>query len=340
MPQKRRPRHGSLQYWPRKRSKRVYARVRAWAKIKEAKPLGFAGYKVGMTHLIINDNRKTSTTKGLDIFCPVTIIECPPLKTASIKFYKNAINGSKLVAEIPAENLDKDLKRKIILPKKQKEGSKDTQTASGTNSVGNKNFPSEFDYIMMLVYTSPRLTGIGKKKPEMFEIAVGGSKEEQLNYAKDKLGKEIIINEVFKEGQQLDIHAVSKGKGVQGPVKRFGVSLKHHKSEKGVRRVGSLGGWRAQGHIMWRVPKAGKMGYHVRTEYNKWLLKIGNAGEISKKGGFENYGVIKNTCILVKGSIIGAKKRLIRLNEPLNPKRSVPSSPPSIQYTNLIQKSV
>jgi large subunit ribosomal protein L3 len=327
MPQTRYPRRGSLQYWPRKRSKRVFARVRTWDKLKEAQPLGFAGYKVGMTHLIINDNRKTSTTKGMDISCPVTIIECPPLKTSSIKFYKKTITGSKLISEISAENPDKNLERTIILPKKQKKDSTE------------KKFPTDFDYIMLLVHTLPSLTGIGKKKPEIFEIAVGGNKEEQLEYAKSKLGKEITIAEVFKEGQQLDIHAISKGKGVQGPVKRFGVTLKHHKSEKGQRRVGSLGGWKGQGHTMWRQAKAGKMGYHVRMERNKWLLKVGSADEINRKGGIEKYGVVKNTYILVKGSIIGAKKRLIRLNKALMPNKISPGEAPTIQYVNLTQKA-
>jgi len=220
MPQIRTPRKGSLQYWPRKRSKRSFTRVRTWNIGKEAKPLGFAGYKVGMTHLVINDNRKTSTTKGMDIFCPATIIECPPLKTASIKFYKNTIKGLKLISEQFAENFDKEVKRTLILPKNLKK----------LDSKEKNNIPTDFDYIRLLVYTMPSLTGIGKKKPEVFEIALGGNKEEQLNYAKSKLGKEINISDVFKEGQQLDIHAVSKGKGVQGPVKRFGISLKNHKT--------------------------------------------------------------------------------------------------------------
>ena len=337
MPQIRTPRKGSLQYWPRKRAKRVFARVRTWAKTKEAKLLGFAGYKVGMTHLIISDNRKTSTTKGMDIFCPVTIIETPPLKTISIKFYKNTINGSKLVSETAAENLDKELKRTITLPKKKKTGGAENKGAA--NSAGSKNFPSDFDYIRLLVHTTPSVTGIGKRKPEIFEVGIGGRKEEQLNYSKEKLGKEINVSEVFKGGQQLDIHAVSKGKGVQGPVRRFGISLRRHKSEKSRRNPGSLGGWVAQGHIMWRTAKAGKMGHHTRTERNKWLLKIGNANEISKKGGFENYGVIKNSYILIKGSIIGPKKRLIRFNESLMPNKINPSEAPTIQYINLTQEA-
>ena len=140
MPNIRYPRRGSMQYWPRKRAKTQVARVRSVPKGKGL--LGFAGYKVGMTHMIINDNRKTSTTKGIDISCPVTIIECPPLKAASIRFYKNMINGSKLVSEIFSENVDKDLGRTLILPKKQK------------NDEGKiKGIPQDFDYIMLLVHT-------------------------------------------------------------------------------------------------------------------------------------------------------------------------------------------
>jgi large subunit ribosomal protein L3 len=73
------PRAGSLQYWPRKRSRRVHARVRSWQTVKDAKPLAFAGYKVGMTHIIYTDNKANSMTKGSDISMPVTIIECPSI---------------------------------------------------------------------------------------------------------------------------------------------------------------------------------------------------------------------------------------------------------------------
>lgn len=318
MPVTRKPRAGSMQYWPRKRAKKVYARVRSWASSKEVKPLGFAGYKVGMTHVMVTDNRPKSTTKGEEIVMPVTIIECPPLKIASIRFYKNTINGLKLVSEVFADKLDKELERKIILPKKIKKKIEDIK---------------DFDDIRLLVYTQPKLTSIGKKKPELFEIALGGSKEEKLNYAKERLGKETTVKEVLKEGQQIDVHAITKGKGMQGPVKRFGIGLKHHKSEKGRRGPGSLGGWKAQGHFMYRIAQAGKMGYNIRMEYNKWLLKIDD--KIDKKGGFLHYGVIKNPYILVKGSIIGPIKRLVRLNYPIRANRKIPAEAPHINYVSL-----
>ena len=309
-----------MQFWPRVRAKYNYVRIRNWQITKETKPLGFAGYKVGMTHLMINDNRPHSLTKGTDIFCPITVVECPPLKTASIRFYKNTQNGSKLVAETLANSFDKELERKITIPKKR----------------GNET--SDFDFVRLLCYTQPRLTGIGKKKPETFEIAIGGNKEHQLTYAKEKLGKDININEAFKEGQLFDVHSLTKGKGFQGPVKRFGVQLRQHKSEKSRRNPGTLGPWKAQGHVMWRTAHAGKMGYHLRTEYNKQILKISNkSDEINVKGGFVNYGIVKNPYILIKGSVTGVEKRLIRFTHPVRPKNNE-IQPPQIVYTSIESK--
>lgn len=317
MPTKRRPRFGSLAYHPRKRAKKQIAGVSCWAKVKEAKLLGFAGYKVGMTHLMITDNNPNSMTKGERIFCPATIIECPPIKTASIRFYKKTNDGLKVIADVLAENLDKELERKITMPKSKKKKLEEIK---------------DFDELTLLVYTQPKLSGIGKKKPELFEIAMGGNKEEKLNYAKGVLGKEINIGDVFKEGNQLDIHAITKGKGFQGPVKRFGMGLKSHKSEKSRRNPGSLGPWRGQINIMWKIPHAGQTGYFQRTEFNKWLLKIGDkAEEINPKGGFVRYGLIKNPYVIVKGSVAGPKKRLIRFNFAIRPNKGVPKEAPIIK---------
>ena len=316
MPKARKPRAGSMQFWPRVRSKFSYPRIRNWPKGKDAKLLGFAGYKVGMTHVIVNDSRQHSMTKGQDIFFPVTVIECPPIKAASINFYKNTQDGKKMVSQIYADTLDKELERKITIPKKKGKDAED------------------FDFVRLLCYTQPKLTGIGKKRPEMFEIGVGGFKDQQIAYAKEKLGKEIPINEVFKEGQSLDAHSITRGKGFQGPVRRFGVQLRHHKSEKSIRNPGSLGPWKAQGHVMWRVAHAGKMGNHLRTEYNKWVLKIGNKGEdINVKGGFITYGNVKSTYLMLKGSIGGSEKSLVRFTEPMRPSKTQHEAP-QIVYTS------
>ena len=75
MAKARNPRHGSMQFWPRKRANRAYAKVRSYANSNEKNIVGFAGYKVGMTHLLIKSTRPNSMTQGESIFRPVTIIE-------------------------------------------------------------------------------------------------------------------------------------------------------------------------------------------------------------------------------------------------------------------------
>jgi len=300
---KSKPRAGSLQFWPRKRAKRPYARVKSWNRnLNDNKLLGFIGYKVGMTHILLtqqNQNKKTNDPT----FFPITIVECPPIKPLYLKFYKKTIYGLKSISQVFSKKLDKELSKKIRLPKKS-----------------NDKFPEEFDEVRLAVYTQPKLTGLPKKKPEIVEMAVS---KKDLEYAKLLLEKDsITINDVFNENQYVDIRAVTKGKGTQGPVKRFGIGLKKHKSEKGRRSPGTLGNWTAK---TWRVAHAGQMGYHQRTEHNKLILKISDkTEEINSKAGFKNYGVIKNSYLILKGSIPGPRKRTIVLTNPLRNKRIYP----------------
>lgn len=320
------PRHGSMQYWPRKRAKSIVARIRHWnpGTAKNTGILGFAGYKAGMTHVIVAEQRTTKKSKGQDLFVPVTIIECPPIKTASIRFYKKTPYGLKISSEVLATNLDKELARSICIPKNVKTKAEDIK---------------EFDDVRMLAYTQPKLTSVPKKKPDVFEVALNGSKEDKLKYCQEKLGKEIMISEVFKAGEQIDTHGVTKGKGYQGPVKRFGVGIRSHKSEKTKRGPGSLGAWCGQGHMMYRVAHAGQMGFHTRTEVNKLIIKIDNNPEqIKIAGGIPHYGFVKGTYVLVKGSVSGASKRLVKLVKARKPNKKMTSDIPNIRYVSLESK--
>ncbi len=168
----------------------------------------------------------------------------------------------------------------------------------------------------MIVYTQPRLIGL-KKKPELFELGIGGKDNKaRLDYAQGLLTKEIKISDVFKENQFIDTHSVTKAKGFQGTVKRFGVKIRQHKSEKTKRGIGNLGAWTPK-RTSWTVAQAGKMGFHQRTEHNKLSLKVSSdPKDINPKGGFLNYGLVKGDYILLKGSVAGTRKRLITLTEP------------------------
>ena len=318
------PRHGSMQVWPRKRAKRQYARVRSW-NTKEKGLLGFPAYKAGMTHVMVIDARKGSQTKGETIVMPATVLECPPIKLYSVRCYSADAYGRKVVKEFVVGK-DKHLLRKVPTKKTHEDALKEID-------------PKAYADISVTIISQPSKTGIGKKKPEIFEVGLGGKNEEKFAWAVERIGKEIPVTDVFKEGEYFDAHGITKGKGFQGPVKRFGISLKPHKSEKGRRTPGSLGGWSAQQHFMYRVAHAGQMGYHQRVQFNNLILKIGDKSqEVTPAGGFLHYGVIKNHYLLVKGSLQGPQKRMLTLVKPIRlfEKRKIPL--PTIESISLQSK--
>jgi large subunit ribosomal protein L3 len=287
------------------------------ARLRHRSPAEFAGYKVGMTHVTVSDNKPTSPTKDKEIVVPVTVLECPPLKVFGIRAYDKGVAVSQTIAE----QLDKNLGRRLTTPKKRPQLNEDA------------------DEYRLIVHTQPALTAIGKKKPELFELPLEGSKDEQLAKAKELVGRELKVTDILSAGQQVDVHAVTTGKGTQGPVKRFGIGIRQHKSEKTKRGPGSLGPWKGQGHIMHRIAYAGQTGFQQRTEYNKWIVSIGDDPKrINPKGGFLRYGLVKNPYILVKGSVPGPSKRLLRLSAACRPDKRVPNEPPQLIYTSLESK--
>jgi large subunit ribosomal protein L3 len=141
--------------------------------------------------------------------------------------------------------------------------------------------------------------------------------EERLRYARNKLGKEIKITDFTEEGEMLDVASITKGKGFQGHVQRWGVKLLTRKNRKHRRMIGTLGPWHPS-YVRSTVPQAGQMGYHQRTEYNKRVLKIGESGEeITPNGGFVRYGEVRNEYLVMHGSVPGPIKRLIRFRDPV-----------------------
>jgi large subunit ribosomal protein L3 len=309
-----------MQVWPRKRAARPYARVRNYP-AAEGMP-AFAGYKMGMTHVMAFDSYKNSLTKNETINLPATIIECPPLRVFSVRAYTHDHYGYKVAKELLVHK-DKHTGRKVRAPK------------SVHSSIDT--LPTAVDRYTIIVATQPANTGIGQKKPQLFEMPVGGkTPADQLNFIKGLLGREIKASELFKVGDYVDFHAVTTGKGFQGPVKRFGIGLKPHKSEKGRRRPGVIaGGWSAQQHTMYRVAFAGQMGFHQRVQYNNQILKITDKPEeVQPKGGFIHYGTGRsgNEFLVVRGSVPGAKKRMITIVKAIRLKQAIPA--PSVEYVS------
>ncbi len=298
---RKRPHRGSLQFWPHKRSKRTTARIRKFPEISEVKPLLFAGYKSGMTHVIAYDNRKISSTRKKEISIPVTVIECPPIKIVGIRFYEKTPVGIKVLTQYLMKNEDNFFKRLLSPIKKDKD----------LNKIIEENKDKIHD-LTLYGLTQPNKIGF-KKKPELIEIGLGGSINEKIEYAKENLGKELRVSDVFEEKEEIDVASITKGKGFQGSVKRFHVKLLQNKAEKNRRKVGSLGSWHPA-KTSYRTPQHGQLGYFARTEHNKVILKIGDKPEeVNPEGGFLKYGFVKNDYLLLKGSVPGPVKRLIKL---------------------------
>lgn len=324
------PRHGSLSYRPRKRTRRVSGRVRHWATTAtEPRILGFAGFKVGMTHVLLIEDKPNSPWFGREITRAVTIVDTPPMLVASIRGYGRNGSSIRVHGETWMENLSRDIRRTLPWPKDYDAKTSMTKFTKSLN---------ELVELRVCLLTQPRQAGIGKKKPDIFEIAVlGGSINDQFEYAKNLLGQEIRVRDIFQPGQFLDVIAVTKGKGFQGVVKRFGVSKLPHKSRKRVRAVGTLGPWHPN-RIMYTVPRAGQMGVHQRTEYNKRLLRIGEkSDDITPPGGFPHYGLLQSDFLLLDGSIPGPSRRLVQLRVPNRPK-PIPDKPPEIVYISTTPK--
>jgi large subunit ribosomal protein L3 len=331
------PRRGSLGVRPRKRASSIIPRIKSWPEIDVAEPkiLAFLGYKVGMTHVVIVDDRPGSITEGREIVVPVTIVETPPMIPIALRTYAYDNWGSlQTFVDIWVQPPDElEIWRTCSTYRPTKDVEKRIQTI--------KENIDKIASISVVLASMPKLAGgLSKKKPDLIEVKIGGkvSIQEKIEYALNILGKPITVDSVFSPGQFVDVIGVTKGKGFQGVLKRFGVKElpRWHKHRKGSRRVGSRSPTIG---AMSEVPQPGQMGFHRRTEYNKRILAIGQNGEgLTPKGGWPHYGYVKTWYVMLHGSIMGTPKRPIVLRWPIRPPRWVPQGPPMIKYISLESK--
>ncbi|KPV65214.1 MAG: 50S ribosomal protein L3 [Candidatus Bathyarchaeota archaeon BA1] len=322
------PKRGSLAFLPRGRAARAVGRIRYWPQVEEGPTLlGFMGYKAGMTHIFLMEDKPGSPDFGKEIVHSATVVDVPPILVCAIRAYVKNKYGLQTLTEAWMKDPPDDLDRVFTLPE------------NFDPEKGLKRMEENLDKITefrLLVAAQPRLAGVPKKKPEVMEIKIdGASIKDQFEYAKSLLGKTVSVADVFKEGQFVDVISVTKGKGFQGVVKRWGVRILQDKSRKTKRGIATLGPWHPA-RVTYSIPRAGQVGYFQRTEYNKRILKIGtDGGEVSPKGGFMRYGPVRGTYILLDGSLPGSVKRLIRLRYPVRPPKRVPDAPPKITYVSL-----
>ena len=304
------PRRGSIAFRPRARAKSIESRLRNWPQGEEKSNLsGFAGFKAGMIHVLTIDDREKTPNFGKHFLNPSTVFVTPPIRIIGIRAYSEDHYGKHAVFDVYSKDLPKYLPRKFATK------------ADEEKLVNSESKLDKAVSVVAIVAVLPRDANLSQKKPFVFEIAVTGKDvKSRFEYLKSILGKEIRVSDVFQVGQYIDVSAITRGKGVEGPITRFGVKRKQHKSRKSVRAVGTLGPI-SPAVVMYTVPRQGQRGFHQRTEYNKRILVISNTGKntelVNPNGGFKHFGLVKGDYIVVKGSIAGVPKRLVKMRQPI-----------------------
>ena len=281
-----------------------------------------------MTHAFIVDKSAKSTTSGMEVQVPVTVVEVPSMRIAAVRFYESSIVGLKTAGEVWAKDLDPLLDRRLNVPKNHEEA-----TFARYDGL-------DIEDVRVLAYTQPKnVSGVPKKVPDLMELRIGGGTiDERVSYAKQILGTEVNFTDFTPEGSLVDVIAVTKGKGFQGVTKRWGVKLLSHRNSKHRRGIGNLGPKRP-GYVRSTVPGSGQMGYHQRTEFNKKVVKVGTDGaEVTPRGGFLNYGEVRNNYVLVYGSVPGPTKRLIRFRDATRLPRKANMEAVDVTYVSVESK--
>ena len=314
MAKRNHPRRGSMAFSPRKRSPRHFAHVSAWPETdaSEVRVQGFAGWKAGMTHVLSRDLNPRSTTAGQEVRVPVTVVEVPKMRILGVRGYTMTPYGKQAAGEawLSSEDIKEAFPEVFDRISTRKVHDTDAHFATLEEA--------DLCEVRLIVATQPGdVSGTPSKVPEVMEIGLsGGSPSDRLAYAKEHMGEEYSFADCYEEGSLTDVVAVTKGYGWQGVIRRFGGKLQSHKNSKKRRQHGNMGDF-GTGYVRKTIRQGGQTGYHQRTEYNKRILRISNPDEhpITPAGGFLHYGNVGSDYVLVKGSLPGPAKRLIRFRD-------------------------
>jgi len=343
------PRHGSLGFLPKKRSRRHRGKVKAFPKDDKSKPVhptAFIGYKAGMTHVVREVDRPGSKVHKKEVVEAVTILETPPMIVVGLVGYIDTPKGLRTFKTVWAEHLSDECKRRFYKNwycSKKKAFTKASlkwQDDSGKKEI-EKDLSKIKRYcsvVRIIAHTQMKLMNRRQKKAHIMEIQLnGGSVPEKVEWARGHLEKPIPVQQVFDQDEMIDVIGVTKGKGFKGVTSRWHTRKLQRKTHKGLRKVACIGAWHPS-RVSFSVARAGQKGYHHRTEINKKIYRIGQGvhtkdGRVVKNnasteydltektitpmGGFPHYGVVNQDFIMLRGCCMGPKKRVITLRKSL-----------------------
>merc|ERR1712002_1344997 len=343
------PRHGSLKFLPKKRCTRPRGTPKSFPKDDASKPIhltAFIGFKAGMTHVVREAEKPGSAINKKEVFECATIVETPPLKVVGVTGYINTADGPRSIKTVWAAHLSDEVRRRFYknwaFSKKKafSKASKRWESEDGKKSIDRDlNMLKKYAVsIRAICHTQMKGLSLRQKKAHIMEIQVnGGSVAEKVEWCKDNFEKEVAVNTVFAKNEMIDCIGITKGRGYHGVTSRWHTKKLPRKTHKGLRKVAFIGAWHPS-RVAFSVARSGQKGYHHRTEINKKIYKIGqgyhtkdgklvknNAAteyDLSNKsinplGGFVHYGEVRNDFVMVKGCVVGTKKRVLTLRKSL-----------------------
>ena len=330
------PRHGSLGFLPKKRCNKGKGKIKSFPKDNPNIPCHFTAsiaYKAGMTHVVREVNSPGSKLNHKDVVEAVTIVETPPIKIVGIVSYIKTARGMRSFKTIWSNDLSDSFRRNYY-----KNWYKSKKKAFSHHKYDSDCVTKKFEkikkycsIIRCIGASNVNETGLKQKKADILEIQInGGSFEEKVRFSEKMLGKEVSISDIFSQDELIDVIGITKGKGFAGVITRWGVTKLPRKTHRGSRKVACVGSWHPS-RVAYTVARAGQNGFHHRTQINVKIYRIGKTLDIKNAftdyentpkninpmGGFPRYGVIRSDFLILRGCLMGPKKRVLRLRKSL-----------------------
>jgi large subunit ribosomal protein L3e len=302
------------------------------------------GYKAGMTHIMREVNKPGSKLHKRETVEPVTIIECPPMIVVGLVGYLETPRGLRALTTVWTQHLEESLKRRFYKNWYRSKKKAFDRYAARVADEKNKEQQSELErmkkfctVIRVLAHTQVKKIRQRQKKAHLMEIQVnGGSVSDKVDWGRSLFERKVPVDSIFSANDMIDVIGVTRGKGVKGVISRFGCRRLQRKTHRGNRKVACIGAWHPA-RVSRTIARAGQRGYHHRTEINKKIYRIGQAAKgadgklnpnattqadltvksITPLGGFVHYGEVNEDYVMVKGCVMGPKKRVITLRKTL-----------------------
>merc|ERR1711865_1219143 len=228
------PRHGSLGFLPKKRCTKSKGKIKSFPlDDASAKPhlTAFMGYKAGCTHILRDVDKAGSKAHKKEIVEAVIIIEAPPMIVVGMVGYLETPRGLKSLCTVFAQHLSDECKRRFYknwgASEKHKAFTRYAKKYTDGTGIDEEKARIEkyCTSLRVICHTQIGKMNFRQKKAHICEIQVnGGSMADKIAFATGLFEQPVAVGGVFGTNEMIDTIAITKGKGYEGVVTRWGVT--------------------------------------------------------------------------------------------------------------------